>query len=51
MVQAAHQVGGDVLVGPGGGLGPVPGAPVRIKGRVGGLGQGAMRVLPLLKRR
>ena len=32
-------------------MGPVPGAAVGIKGRIGGLGQGAMHLLALLQRR
>ena len=46
----ALQLGGDLLVRPGGGLGPVPGATVRIKRRIGGLGQGAMHLLAFLER-
>ena len=47
----ALELGGDVLVGPGRGLGPVPGAAVGIDLRIGDLRQGAVDVLPLLQRR
>ena len=46
----ALQLLGDVLVGPRRGVGPVPGAAVRIDLWISGLRQGAVHVLPLLKR-
>ena len=44
----AFELGGDVLVRPGCGLRPVPGPPVGIELRIGGLGQGPVRLPPLL---
>ena len=44
------QLGCDLLVGPGRGLGQVPGAPVRIDRGVGGLGQHGVRLPPDLQR-
>ena len=40
--RALLEFGGDVLIGARRGLGPVPGPPVRINHRVGGLGQRAV---------
>ena len=45
----AFELLGDVLVRPGRGLGPVPGAAVAIDLRIGDLRQGAVHVLPILK--
>jgi hypothetical protein len=47
----ALELGGDLLVGPEGGLSPVPGPAVGIRFLVGGLGQGPMHRLALLRRR
>ena len=47
----ALELGGDVLVGPGRGLGPVPGRRSGSRLQVGGLGQGAMHLVSLLERR
>lgn len=45
------EFGGDVLVRSRGGLRAVPGTPVGIEPRIGGLGQGAVRGLSVLSRR
>jgi hypothetical protein len=47
---AMLKFGGNVLIGAGRGLGTVPGPPVRIDSRVGGLGQRAVQLLPRLER-
>ena len=44
---AALQIGGDLLVRPGRGLGPVPGPAIRIRGRVGRLRQRRVQLLPV----
>jgi hypothetical protein len=44
------ELGGDVLIRPVRGLGPVPGPTVRIGRRVGGLGQGTVRALAVRQR-
>ena len=46
----ALELGGDVLVGPGRGMGSVPGATIGIDFRIGGLRQGAVKLLSLLER-
>jgi hypothetical protein len=43
----AFQLGGDLLVRPGRGLGPVPSPPVRVGLGDGGIGQGTMRAAPV----
>ena len=45
----ALQFGGDILVEPGRGLGPVPGSAVGVKLRVRCLSQGAMHLVALLE--
>ena len=47
--RAAFQLRGDLLIGPGRGLRPVPGTPVGIQLRVGGRRQRAVCLLPVLQ--
>ena len=47
----ALELGGDVLVGPGRGLGAVPGATIGIDFRIGRRRQGAVQLLSLMNRR
>jgi len=45
----AFQLRGDLFIRPGGGLRPVPGTPVRVQLRIGGLRQRAVYLLPVLQ--
>ena len=51
MFRAFPQLGGDVLIGPGRGLGPVPGPAIRISRRIGDLRQSGVHNLPVRSRR
>ena len=45
----AFELGGDLLIGPRGGAGPVPGPPVRVGLGDGGIGQGTMHAVPVVR--
>ena len=45
----AFELGGDLLVGPRGGAGAVPGPPVRVGLGDGGIGQGTMHAVPVVR--